>query len=430
MVGLALVIHVLWILVFPVQVRWGDEENYAAFAHRFMKLPERLLHLVPGTMPLYWQPPFPYSVYGLLIEREFAEEFHRTPMPESVKRWSPGFAGFYRRIAFLNLGLLVITGGCIYEFSRRCRFGRTAGLLATAGVVFNPRLAFFVQALWPELLHLALFGGALLSLVALLQSDRKPTLFRLALPGCLFGFCALTKGIAPLFLLFALPILAREIRRPTQNGRISFRHVLILYAVFAVMVIPQMFANRVTRGIPSIATNTWINIERGVVPEDEAGVNQYRRYFGCSNDPVERERLSRKRVIAYLTKGNPLAILFRQTGQFVDTQLSKSYFVRGLRESRWRGLEPGRSLTNIAGNLVLVGSWATLLLGFAGLIRERGNSPASLLLTLFLFLYLVVVLVIGFNPRFFMQGLPFLGIFASSFLVWSLNRVSSKNLFL
>lgn len=416
-VGFALVIHVLCILIFPVQVRWGDEENYAAYAHRFLEWPEKILHLVPGAMPHYWQPPFPYSLYALFTEREFAEEFHREPMPESVKRWSPGFARLYGRIALLNLALLLTTGGCIYEICRRLRMGRTCGLLAAAWVVFHPRLAFFIQSLWPELLHLALFSGALLSLIALMQSHQKPTIPRLVSTGALFGLCALTKGIVLPFLLLAAPLLFMELRRIASEGRISTRHMLILYAVCAVVVVPQMLTSRATRGTLSVATNTWINVELGIIPEEEAGVNLYRRYFGSSGDPVERERLSKRRTVEFLSERNPVALLAHQVRQLIEQQLNESYFARGLRDSRWRGLEPGPQTVRTTGWLIAAASWATLLLGLAGLWRGCERTPGARLLVLYVIYYLATLLVIGFNPRFFVQVLPFLAIFASSFLV-------------
>lgn len=415
----SLALNIYLISVYPVQKIWGDEEEYIRLSHKEQSFGAKVKRIIPGFMYFEWWPPFAFGVYGLLADADTPppagslltmDDESQEPL-ESLGEYS----GFFARVSVLNLFLFLITAFNIYWLCILLEFSRKTASIATGVFLFNPRVLFYVQALWPEFIHLAMLSCGMILLV--LFDSRRRWLF-LILSGIIFGFCSLTKGIIGFYLIVLLPFLAfREYKRSRKNALTALKVLAILYGCFLAVNLPQRIANYATHRTFSISTNLWINIESGFIPFQELRVDLHKRYFESSQDPFVREELSKRRVLDYIKSSSKLKIAANQVNRFVFKQLNRSFLLMGLKRERWSLGAASGYLSVILFNIAIMLSWFVLLFGVCGLIIHRSLHAKSAFISIYAVLYLLLVFLIVHNERFFIQVLPFLGIFAISFLM-------------
>ncbi|UCH97815.1 MAG: phospholipid carrier-dependent glycosyltransferase, partial [Candidatus Aminicenantes bacterium] len=324
----ALVINTYLIIKHPVRKTWGDEAIYIELAHQEVSFLAKLKRLVPGNMFFEWRPPFAYGLYGLFASKSITQAYHQknTSINPNLK-WNDDFSIFFNRVSFFNLVLLIIIGVNIYILCLWLNSRKACAIAASAMIFFNPRLLFYVQSIWPELLHLALLTSALLLLI--LYYRREKLLF-LIISGILFGFCSLTKGITGLYLFSLLPVFFYFLyHRSGKNVKSSLKLVAIFFCCYLGVILPQKLSNYFNHHVFSIALNKWVNIECGIIPAHEAGGALYERYYSASPDLVTREKLSKKRVFDYLKRTSMVKVFAKQLGQFVSMQLNDSFLYKG-----------------------------------------------------------------------------------------------------
>jgi len=362
----------------PVHRTWGDEPYYVAAAHR-----------------------------GVAVD-ELRERYESDPKPDPDRAWSDELTRFFRRLATLNSILLAIAGLALYRLALGLGASTGTANLAVALTLFNPRVLFFLEAAWPEILHLALLSSGMAVLVAAFTSGSRTHAFG---AGLCFGLAALTKGIVGPFLVCAVPVLVAEALLRRRPWRAPLGVVLSCLLGVTLCLLPQALANHAREGMFAIATNKWINLEVGLIPVERNDPDPFERYMASSTDPRQRERLARERVVRHLQATPPSVIVTRQLTRLIGRQLNASSLRKGLRRHRWAG-KPGVTGSLLA-SLVRILSWAVLLLGLVQIARSFRSSVASVLISTYIVYYLASLLVVGFNSRFFIQVYPFLALFCA-----------------
>ncbi|MEM7199611.1 MAG: hypothetical protein AAF628_05055 [Planctomycetota bacterium] len=388
---------------------WGDEKAYVALTHptREAPWPERFRALLPGEMPLRWWPPLPFSVYGVLAgPRPSAADLDdldvaATGLPAAMRP-------FWWRALALNLALLGCSCGLLYALCLTLGVGPWLAAAACALVALNPRTLFYAPALWPELLHQALFLGGLLGLVRYL---RWGSLRALAVTSAIWGYAALTKRVVEPYALLLLPLLVWPARRSVGSMLVT---LLVFAAPYGAITGLQRWTNAREHGAWVLSTNTWVNVETGLVPDDAYQDLGYAkvldRYHAASAAPLEREVAARGRVFEHL-QSTSLAALAARVGENYGRQILDSFFALGVSAERWRGVDPA----NASWAIVLGQTMSVLLTacGALGVVWLGWRSPTHAALALFLIYYWAALGVVGHNPRFFVQSMPLMAVFAA-----------------
>jgi hypothetical protein len=409
---------------YPVARVSGDEPGYVKLSHGDSSYGQKLSRLLPGNMRFEWQPPLPYSIYGLLAgDQSLIEAYQKNQQVPANPFENERVAAFCHRISLLNLLLFLLIGANVYIISLLLGFGRPAAVLASCLVWFDPALVFYVGALWPEFLHLALLSSAMLLLVLFGSRDK---LRLLAPAGILLGYCALTKGVAGWYMVFLVPIVAycsfvrlRESLPARVRAVYSLKAAAILLGCYLVVVYPQKTANFYKHNVFAISTNTWINVECGLIPAQEVGGDTFPRYFKASPDLKLREERSRDRVMEYLRRPTVTMpqIIANQLNMFISNQLNNSFLVREYQAKRWGDKISTFPYGTIAINIGILMAWTLFLGGMLGIVRRCCRSLGCMVLVVYVLYYCGSLLVVGWNSRFFVQVMPFLAILSAAGLL-------------
>lgn len=407
-----LAINTCVIFIHPIQEIQADEAKYTEIAHREISFPARLKRLIPGNMYFEQHSPLTYSFYGLFARDKLTRVNHlENPGTHADPGWNQDLRIFFKRVSFFNLVLFLVIGVNVYFLCFLLNPRRLCALVASCLVFFNPRLLFYIQAIGPELLYLALFTAAFLMLILFYRRDK---LYFLIISGVLFGFCSLTYEFVGFFMILSILVFFHFLgRRPGSRVGASLKLVAILYCCYFAVVLPQKLANYINHRVFAISLDKWLNIERGVIPAHAAGGNLYNRYLNASPDPLTREKLSEKRVYDYLEQSNILEVSAKQLEQFVSRQLNDSSLSKGFIEKRWTGTY-SPAMNRILTNISIIFSWGILLFGVLGVILYRFGSVESAVMSVFIIYYVLNLFIIGVEPRLMVPVLPFLGIFAAS----------------
>lgn len=98
-------------------------------------------------------------------------------------------------------------------------------------------------------------------------------------------------------------------------------------------------------------------------------------------------------------------IIYHQTMQFYGL-LNASFFEKGINIKRWKHVEQIKFLNTISVGLF----WILLITGCLGTIFLFSNGLKTATIALFLVYYIFMLWIVGFNPRFYVQVIPFLTI--------------------
>ncbi len=414
LVGLTVAAHLVVLARAPIVKTFGDEASYTREAHRHID--DGAAQLLPGRMLFHHRPPFAFHFFAMFAERELITHPEREPwiIENPHESWSPAMTRFVRAVSLAHLVLLLATGIGVYALCALVGGGAVGANVAAAFVLLHPRLGFFVQSLWAEILHMALLVAGLLLLVSAVARRRSPpdlpTLALVALAGATLAYAALTRGVVAGFSWLVGPWLAVETfladRRAAGGGVALARGALLaalFFAVFQGTLAPQRLANLGRHGTTLIAHNTWRNIEAGLIGDD----GYIERYKAASDHPAQREALARERVLRHVRESPKLALAARQTGSFVRT-IDRTFVERGVRQERWgAGVAAGAAAAAASW-----ASWGVFVLGIAGLAWRGASSAGSRLVAAFCLYYMAGLLVVIPNVRMFVQLVPPLAVFA------------------
>ncbi|HKK71162.1 MAG TPA: hypothetical protein VKA86_08080 [Candidatus Krumholzibacteria bacterium] len=404
----------------PVRETAGDEPTYFRLAVASEPLDPSLPTLLPGNMPLYWWPPLTFALYGMMVTpADLAPSAPRLPHDRhGMELATP--ESFVRRVSLANAVGMLVSGLLVYLIALQLGLSPPAATVALAATTLNPRLLFYVQTLWPEWLH----AVVLLSAMALLvRFARDEGVAWLALASALLGVAALIKGVTPGFMVVLIPALLVLCR---GNDRLRLVSIAAAAVVpFALVTGPQLLRNHHEHGAFVLSTNTWINVEAGILPPPQARNPELESVFDLyrrsAADPITRERLSRERVVEHLTEASPLGTLKRIARNYWFS-IRHSFFGGSVAGDRWEG---SQGLTWMV-PLVPVLSALLFVVGIAGIVLSWRSHRAHVVLALFLVYYVLALGIVGFNPRFFVQAAPLLGIMAAFALDQAGSALRSK----
>jgi len=415
---------VLFYLVSPFTFRtqriWGDEFLYLDVALSNQTGVNVFTHFIPGLMPLTHRP---YLVEGWYALSAFitGTEYNRDEFRE-VNGWVAQLVGvpeYFLASAIVNVLLAFGVAYALYVLCRRLHTGHWIALIATLLFLVSPRVWFYTTALWAELPHMAMVFGAVLLLIYPDKLERRAWL-RYAGAGLLLGYAANFKGIAELWMnasllwLTAATMLsafiaylaqpARQIgERVTASlfgcsaqARLRVGLIVVLAVSFALPVGAQKLGTLVRYGEWTISANSCRNVEIGLLPEQPRSV-----YGRAARELMDRERACDLRVSEYLDSVDRSELLTRQGTQFWDQQIMNSFFKMGLDRNRWTGMDVLEKLEWLGP----VSSIVALVMGLYGAAMGM-FFRRSVLLSCFFWFYLMGLLVIGWNPRFFIQLYP------------------------
>ena len=420
-------LHAAVLSIYPVQQTLGDEASYTLEAHRM--LDSRWTNLLPGNMISHHRPSFGFSYFSLFAQPEMIRhpdaEFWIIDTPH--ESWSGEMAGFMRRVAYANIALLALSTLLVFLLSRECGFGFPASATAAALMMFNPRIGFYVQSVWPEILHLTMVLAAFSLFAIALRRQREQEWTRmlgwLLACGVVLAYARLTRGVVGP-LAWGLPaMIAWTIWRsphPPFRGRrwaAAGLAAAVLWVSFEGTLWPQRQANLESYGSTLIGHNLWRNIEGGVgrVPGYAA------QYRDAAPDPLTREKLARERVIQRVLSQPIGQTIARQVRSFFQ-RLTFSYYHRGFQDGRW---ENSGKRALITGS-VAVFSWCLFGAGLLGIALRGFGSPLSASLSLFALYYMAGLFLVIQNPRMFVALVPFLAIFSAGAIDATLGWLHGK----
>jgi 4-amino-4-deoxy-L-arabinose transferase-like glycosyltransferase len=422
--------HAIVITYFPIQKTLGDEASYTLEAHRI--LDTAATNLVPGHMIFHHRPPLGFSYFALYAQPELIRnpQAQKWIIDRPHDTWSQEMGRFVQRVSFSNLCLLSIATILIFLLCRECGFGQPASLLAAALMMLNPRTGFYVQSIWPEILHLTLLLASFWAFALALRKEHDGRIGRmlgwLLLCGVLLGYARLTRGVVGPFVWVMAALAAWFVFRSrsprTQNTRAgwSLLAAVVLLMSFHATLLPQQIANRQDHGMPLIGHNTWRNIEGGIGRTADYPA----QYMNAAPDPMTREQLAKQRILTRVLDRPFSETLAQQTSVFF-WRLGYSYVDRGFTVNRWGGRGAGIFFARAT----TLFSWTIFVAGLLGLAFRGFGSRAGATLSLFTLYYVAGLFIVIPNTRMFIQLVPLLLIFTAGALDGTIRLVSNRQEF-
>lgn len=397
-------LNVAVMTLFPSILVWGDEYVYALCARQSAELGP--VAALPGFLPYLHRPSWACGLYSFLVP-DGIPLLQAIPQDSPVatpwlKLSDPLVNRFVHRVAWLNLLCLAGLWVGLYALVRRIPKLAWSAAAAAALLYIDPRMMFHVQALWPELPHLALLAAGLAFATHACLADR-PGLMLAA--GLVFGLSMLIKGIVGNFLPLLAALALWALWRGGASGRRLGWHAAALLLGLAVSLGPQLATNAVRDGTLSLAHNSWRNIVLGL-DSDPGGAEG--AYAAGPADPKLREAAAREHTIRILLEDPWADIAARRLTRFSGALFRHSFFDVGLELGRWR---------NHAALLPLAEPWQWIngglfVLGWLGMLVGAWHHAELRLAALYAALYSVSLALVGHNVRFPDQLLPFSAFFA------------------
>ncbi len=404
---LAVIVSVLFIELYENQKIWGDEPSYIKASHEEAnKQISPIISLLPGYLSFSWQPPLPDSIYSFFANDRLRDHFAKKNILDD-EHFVIEKRRFMKDVAYFQLLLLVVSGVLIYLISINLSLSPSFSSLAVALTIFSPRVLFYIQTLWPELIHYVLLLSALFFFISYLK---KNSLILLFISSVLFIYCVFTKLIVSYYFYLLIVVLIYYHRNTLKQKRTIYAFCLFIIPFFLLSTI-QKAKNYYMFNAFAISTNSWINIEKGIIPrfsiKDDLSYKD--RYDAVSKDPIEREHKSRERVIEYVLKSTNIEdLVSHQVDQFFD-QLGSSFLWRGVRRNRWSRSDA----LDLAVSFSKFLSWFLFILGSVGAFLYSRKNIIIFSVAIFVIYYLALLFLVLYNPRYFVPVIPLLAIFTS-----------------
>ena len=393
-IGLALVLQVVlgWIDVRPEPRRlWGDEPTYWEASRALERGEEAdLLGL--------WPPLYPRLVAWLSPASTAS-----VPPPGLV----------LAQIALLGLAALALA-----RFGEVALGEARAAHLAALAMILSPSTAAFAHYLWPEIVHLALFLGALACLAR----------FRAGWAACfgaglLLGLAVLSKSLLVGFLplLGAILMVAESGEWRRQGLRRALGATLGLITVLA------LAAAAGTRPRDLLGSSGWFNAWVGLNDSSTRNLTgeivgtELEVYRRSAETVPERTSIARRKVFAKIEADG--------LGKVLTHQVSTQYFRLLGYDSFFTDMLPGGAIAEQGAGYRLASGWlsrslaaiqlasyAALLLGavWGALVLPWRDRRWSWVIGAFVLYNLALFLVLHVKTRYRLQFEPFLWLLAAS----------------
>jgi hypothetical protein len=318
-------------------------------------------------------------------------------------------------IQALQIGLLAAAALLVRALTLHLFAAPLAADLAALVALLYPTLGAFAHYLWPEILHLTLWLGAL----TILASGRRGALW-LGTAGLLIGLAILSRHL----LLVFVPLVALALWLDSSERRAS--RVACLLAPILVLTAPSLWLDRAEdgrlRSASSARFNLWVGLNDTSRRSFEESIvyAEYQAYEASAATPAERDAILDAKLRALVAADGWPAILGRQLGKQYFRLFDKdTFFTDQLPGGALQG--PQRGYRGDPGGLTTLLRWldytlyaALLALAAYGLAacRPAGSRWLQLVLA-FLAYNLALFLLLHVKSRYRLQLTPFLLLFAA-----------------
>lgn len=362
----------------------GDEVNYiesSAALQRGERLDE------PLRAPLY-----PYFLAALGAGSE-----HRAPTQA------------------VQIALFLVTALCFGAIARQLFASQSAADLTIGALLLYPTFAAFAHFFWPEMLHLALWGGAL----AILVGQRRSPGW-LVTAGALLGLAVLTRHLLLPFLPIVFIALATE-GREARWRRLAWVVLPIVVLAGTALWVDWRDDGRL-RSTSNASFNLWIGLNDTARRDLEAPIvyKEYLAYLESAETASERDRLLRRRTRDLLAERGVIATLGQQLGkQYFRLFDHGSFFTEQLPGGRVHDSRRGYAAQP---RVVVAGLrlWNAVLYGLILVAAVWGIATAPIrrarwlrVALAFVAYNLVLFLALHVKSRYRLQILPFLVLFGA-----------------
>ena len=339
-----------------------------------------------------------------------------------------GTGGGLPAIAVTQVLMLLAVALLLRDLTRHLTGSRFAGDVASGLTLVYPPLAAYAHYLWPEVLHLFLFTGALWILVRR-STDSWPWLVG---AGVLLGLALLTKSLLGPFL----PLLLL----PLATGEGSFKRralkVLLVAVTVCAVIAPTAISNRqrATDVVvsDSLAFNLWVGLNDRSRKDfvDIVVAKEYRAYNASAPTFPERNAILWAKIKDFAKEHGTLEILRRQLGRQPFRLLDKDSFLTdmlpggaiavlgyGYRQT------PSSVSQGLRGSSYLM--YAAILIGTAaGMAVCPPRRRRWLIILLVFFAYnLAIFLLLHVKSRYRIQLLPVLFLYSGCAAAWTAYRL-------
>jgi hypothetical protein len=294
-----------------------------------------------------------------------------------------------------RLGNVVLSAASvvpIYALGRQLGGGRT-GLVAALLAALYPNFIAYSHYLWAEPLYILLATSGLALLASQLY---RPTLWKSAVSGLLFGAAALTREVGVVFPLLGSAWLYFFVSR-AEPGKAAARSGLMI-AVFAAVLLPWTLHLNAGREDFALVTRTsYMNLYIGnVEPQRLEGeqhpVGPQKRYWSLGRNRIEAERGARELALDAIVRRMPWWPVEKLAEQLPRFFTPTSFAVRRLLVGpdapephgswryrfRWPRVDTPALRWLLVG-VAVAGYVAAAVAGVGGLILARVHSAAGLL---------------------------------------------------
>ena len=337
-----------------------------------------------------------------------------------------GTGGSMVWVSVVQSAMLAAIAVMLFDLTRRVTHSRVAGTVAGGSVLAYPPLVAFVHYLWPEVLHMLFFLGALWVFA---QWPRKP--LGLVLGGILMGLALLTKGILGMFF----PVVLWPLAEGDTPWRRLQRPALVM-VVMTLVIAPTVYSNyQRSTGVlisNSLAFNIWVGINDRARKNfmDRVVDKEWWAYKVSASTFQERNEILKQKIMARINERGFAALLGAQLCRQPFRILDKDSFLTdqlpgGEMVNRRRGYRGVPPLIAAGLRSTSYGLYALLLIGATlGLVARPPRREKWLRVYLaFLAYNLVALLFLHVKSRYRIQMLPFLFIYAGCAAAWICARL-------
>ena len=400
LIVIALAVHAsLWSIGRAPEPRplWGDE-------HMYLRGGTQLAAGESWHPPPLWPPLYPYFLAVVLTV-------------------GGGSLAAVWAAQTLILGAVALL---LRDLTRHLTGSRWAGDVAAAVAMAYPPLAAFAHYLWPEIIHLLWFVGALWVLAC--KPARPPWLLA---AGALLGLTLLTKSlVGPFIPILLLPLVL--------EGSIRDRALRVLWVAVALgaVVAPAVNSNhRRGNGLiiaDSLPFNVWVGLNERSRKSfvDPVAFPVWNEYHASAETYPERNAVLWHKIRAFAGESDFPAVLRRQLG--------RQYFRFFDRGSYLTDMLPGGGITARGGGYrdppaalasgLILGAYtlyAGILVGtVAGMVVCPGRRSRWLAVGLLFIAYnLAIFLLLHVKSRFRVPLLPFWFLYTGCAVAWAAHRL-------
>jgi 4-amino-4-deoxy-L-arabinose transferase-like glycosyltransferase len=332
-------------------------------------------------------------------------------------------------VQLLQLAMLAVVSALVYTVSKRLTGNAVGAEIAAFAILAYPPLVAYTTYLWPEITHLIC-----LWIAVWLIETRGQTYWAPAVAGLSLGLALLFKSLLLVFVpLLMLPLFAR-----LSRGRAIRRSAIVLGVMLAVLL-PAAYQSRQLTGSTGIGDsavfNIWVGLKDGQrrpLVRQIAGP-EFARYLRSADSMAERKRIYAAKIRGLVAERGVATTALQQLGKQYFRLLDRKDFVyadlsAGMRRGGKQNYRDPPTWFVAVVTIVGYGLYAATLflapLG-AAMMRWRANPTAWVLLA-FLIYNAALFFLLHAKPRYQIQFLPVLFLFAGHAIACFVERAGTS----